>query len=88
MLMLVPCCALLRCLCVFVQVAACASSTDIDIDIDIHSIDTIITANYGAEGAVSIRERAANEAALCVLCARMSSASGAVQRHRRKVSEV
>ena len=57
----------------FVQVATCASSIDIDIDTDIHGIDATIPANKGAEGAVGIRERAVNEAALCVLCACGSS---------------
>ena len=52
---------------------ACALSIDIDIDIDTHGIDTTIPANKGAECAVSIREGAVNEAALCVSFARVSS---------------
>ena len=62
-----------RYLCAFVQVATCA-------DIDMHNIDTTIPAieyttipaNKGAEGAVSVRERAVNEAALAVCFAPVS----------------
>ena len=48
-----------------------------NIDIDMHGIDTTlryttIPANKGAKGAVSVRERAVNEAALCVSCAHVS----------------
>ena len=64
---LLPCClSAMLCLsslsvCI-VQVAACASTSTFDM----HGIDTTIPANKGAEGAVSVRERAVNEAALCV----------------------
>ena len=62
-----------RYLCAFVQVATCA-------DIDMHGIDTAIPAieyttipaNKGADGAVSVRERAVNEAALAVCFAPVS----------------
>ena len=56
-----------RYLCAFVQVATCADIDMHDIDTTIPAIEyTTIPANKGAEGAVSVRERAVNEAALCV----------------------
>ena len=67
---LVPCRVLPCCLCAFVQVAACASASCTASALRC----TAIPANKGAEGAISARERAVNEAALrkpCVFCVLM-----------------
>ena len=62
----------------FLSVCFCAGyRLCFDIDTDMHGIDTTlryttIPANKGIEGAVSVRERAVNEAALCVSCAHVS----------------
>ena len=62
-----------RYLCAFVQVATCANIDMHDIDTTIPAIEyTTIPANKGAEGAVSVRERAVNEAALAVCFAPVS----------------